>query len=105
MEQRRSQRFRIELPVEVTQLSGKRVNRPVKVFDIGSGGISFRSSREWDVGGRIEYVITLSAEKKVRIRCLGKIVRVENTPGDPEASYKVAATIERYEFLRSDKNG
>ncbi len=102
MEQRRSQRFRIELPIEITQLAGKRVNRSVKVFDIGSGGVSFLSSREWEVGGRIEYVITLSAEKKVRIRCLGKVVRVENTPDNADFTYKVAVTIDRYEFLRGD---
>ncbi|MDQ6664832.1 MAG: PilZ domain-containing protein [Acidobacteriota bacterium] len=102
MEQRKSQRFRIELPVEITQLSGRRVNRAVKVLDISSSGISFLSSREWEVGGKIEYVVTLSAETKIRIRCLGKIVRVENTPNAAEASYKVAATMERYEFLRAN---
>ncbi len=102
MEQRKSQRFHIELPVEITQLSGRRVNRTVKVLDISSGGISFLSSREWEVGGRIEYIVTLSAETKVRIRCLGKIVRVENRPNDADNSYKVAATMERYEFLRPD---
>ena len=100
IERRKSQRFRIELPVEITQVSGKRVNRPVELFDISSGGISFLSTKDWELGGRVEYLITLSEAKKVRIRCLGKIVRVEPTSGREHTSL-VAATIDRYEFLRS----
>ena len=70
------------------------------LFDIGSGGIAFRSTKDWEVGGRVEYLITLSEAKKVRIRCLGKIVRVQPS-AEPERGFLVAATIDRYEFLRS----
>lgn len=100
MEQRRSQRFRIQLPVEITQVSGKRVNRQVELLDISSGGVAFRSDKEWELGGRVEYLITLNEARKVRIRCLGKILRVEPIPGAAHAS-KVAVTIDRYEFLRT----
>ncbi len=76
------------------------MNRPVELLDIGSGGISFFSAKDWEIGGRVEYVITLSEAKKVRIRCLGKIVRVAPAT-DREHTSLVAATIDRYEFLRS----
>ncbi len=99
-ERRKSQRFKIHLPVEITQVSGKRVNRPVELYDIGSGGIAFRSNKHWEVGGRVEYLITLNEAKKVRIRCLGKIIRVAPI-ADPEHACIVAATIDRYEFLRA----
>src|SRR5205807_2447567 len=97
-----SQRFKIDLPLEITQASGKRVNRTAHLSDISSGGISFTSNREWDVGGRIEFVITLSQAKKVRIRCLGKILRVQAISATSEARYKVAASIDRYEFVRAE---
>lgn len=102
MEQRKSQRFRIELPVEITVVSGKRVNRTTRLFDISSGGISFFSSKDWEPGGRVEFTITLNEAKRVRIRCLGKIVRVQKTSDAAEGSYKVAATIDRYEFVREE---
>ena len=100
MERRKSQRFTIQLPVEITQVSGKRVSRPVELLDISSGGIAFRSNKDWELGGRVEYLITLNETKKVRIRCLGKIIRIEEGT-DPVHASKVAATIDRYEFLRS----
>jgi len=57
--------------------------------------------------GAIEYVITLSQDEKqpVNLRCVGKIVRLERTAnGHDEAiqHYHVAATLERYEFVRTE---
>ena len=83
-------------------VSGKRVNRSTRLFDISSGGISFYSNKDWEVGGRVEFLITLNEAKKVRIRCLGKIVRVQRTSQASESTYKVAATIDRYEFQRAE---
>jgi hypothetical protein len=51
----------------------------------------------------LEFVLTLPEQitkgSAVRIKCVGKVVRVDQNR--PDAGYLgVAATIERYEFLR-----
>jgi hypothetical protein len=58
--------------------------------------------REPDLGGPIEYIITLSKEggQPVSLRCIGKVVRSQLLPMHDRGSYQVAATLERYEFVR-----
>lgn len=115
MEQRRTQRYRLQLPLQIIQLGDKRVNRTEKTRDISSGGVCFLSPTNIEVGGRIEYLITLSgSHPPVRIRCLGKVLRSfrPTKPGEaqagtptqnPEAAqqYEVAVTMERYQFVRA----
>jgi hypothetical protein len=65
----------------------------------------FTAEREPDLGGPIEYVITLNHEgpHEVHLRCIGKVLRSERTDADQDAgrrSFQVAATLERYEFVR-----
>jgi hypothetical protein len=61
--------------------------------------------REPDLGGPIEYVITLNSDtpQAVCLRCIGKVLRTEcsTVPGSemPKA-FEIAATLERYEFVR-----
>ena len=103
MEQRRTKRFRIKLPVEITQLSGKRVSRPGHTFDISSGGVCFSSNRDFEVGGRIEYLVTLSqaANAKVQIKCLGRVLRIVRLTDQTEYTCQVVASLDRYSFSRS----
>ncbi len=66
------------------------------------------SDREPDVGGSLEYVITLSSHKDapVNIRCIGKVLRCEKLLPETEngyGSFAVAVTLERYEFLRAER--
>src|SRR5215469_14127334 len=76
VEQRRAQRYKLQLPLEIVRLGGRRVNRTEKTRDISSGGVCFVSADEIEVGGRIEYLITLSdSNPPVKIRCLGKVLR------------------------------
>lgn len=73
--------------------------------NISSTGILFTVDKRPDVGGPIEYVVTLNAGSggPVTIRCIGKVVRAERMPFPAQAHrYKVAATLERYEFVRPD---
>jgi len=72
--------------------------------NISSSGVLFTSPSEPDLGGNIEYVITLNQDggSRVDIRCIGKVVRCETpTPDEAPAQYRVAATLERYEFVRT----
>jgi hypothetical protein len=84
------------------QLGDARVDRVEKTRDISSGGVCFLSGSSVDVGGKIEYLITLSGSNPpVRIRCLGKVLRSQKTAAD--APFEVAVTMERYQFVRFDE--
>jgi len=104
LEQRRAQRYRLQLPLHIVQLGDQKVDRIEKTRDISSGGVCFLSSDEVEVGGRIEYLITLSgANPPVRIRCLGKVLRSTHPTVPANASeFEVAVTMERYQFVRAD---
>jgi hypothetical protein len=75
--------------------------------NISSTGVLFTTENEPSVTGPIEYVITLNQEeaRTVNIRCLGKVVRLEraaNARHGAAQAYHVAATLERYEFVRAE---
>ena len=80
-----------------------KVNRAEKTRDISSGGVCFLSSESVEVGGRVEYVITLSgSHPPVCIRCLGKVLR-SKSPREAESLYEVAVTMERYQFVKPEE--
>jgi PilZ domain len=102
LEQRRAQRYNLELPLQILQLGDRLVNRSEQTRDISSGGVCFLSGDNVDIGGKIEYVITLSGNTPpVRIRCLGKVLR--SSRPDTGGPYEVAVTMERYQFVRTDE--
>jgi hypothetical protein len=72
--------------------------------NISSGGVLFTSERELDVGGPLEYVITLGgpSDQGVSLRCIGKVVRYKKITDSAESAFDVAATLERYEFVRAE---
>jgi hypothetical protein len=103
MEQRRNRRFTLQLPMSIIRSGAQRVTVTARTQNISSAGVLFTVEREPDLGGPIEYVITLNHEgmQPVSLRCVGKILRAERLPHGPEsAAYRVAATLERYEFVR-----
>lgn len=106
-EQRRNRRFELRLPLELVRAGSRDVGEIVETMNLSSGGVLFASGQEIDVGSPIEYFITLpsSSENRdgVRLHCLGKVVRrqlVRGEDGDEEPT-AIAATLERYEFVRS----
>ena len=105
MEQRRTRRFQLELPLSITRTGAERVTLAGLTKNISSSGVLFTLERETDVGGPIEYVIALNHDgpQAVSLRCMGKVLRTDrvrtNTEMDP-VNYQVAATLERYEFVR-----
>src|SRR5580698_9425229 len=102
LEQRRTQRYKLQLPLQILQVGERRLNRAAKTRDISSGGVCFLSPESVEIGGRVEYVITLSGNTPpVHIRCLGKVLR-SAPPDDSEALFEVAMTMERYQFVRQD---
>jgi PilZ domain len=99
MEQRRTKRFELELPLSITRSGTARTAWAGTTKNISSTGVLFNAGAPADPGGSIEYIITLNHEGShpVRIRCIGKVVR---TSGPKDGGYELAATLERYEFVR-----
>ncbi|MBZ5585916.1 MAG: PilZ domain-containing protein [Acidobacteriia bacterium] len=104
MEQRRTRRFKLQLPLAVTRAGTERMTVAGLTKNISSTGVLFTTGRGADLGGPIEYIITLNHDgvRPVSLRCIGKVLRAErieeNGAGIP--GYQVAATLERYEFVR-----
>jgi hypothetical protein len=104
MEQRRTRRFKLQLPVEVTRSGADRTAAAGLTKNISSSGVLFTAEREPDLGGPIEYIITLNQDgvQAVNLRCIGKVLRAERMESGREdlPAYQIAATLERYEFVR-----
>jgi len=106
MEHRRTRRFKLQLPLSVVRTGAERVAFLGKTKDISSSGVLFTTNTEPDPSNSsIEYVITLNQEgtQAVNLRCVGKVVRCEKESAVYEENpfaYQVAATLERYEFVR-----
>jgi hypothetical protein len=110
MEQRRTRRFQLELPLSIVRAGAERVTLPGLTRNISSSGVLFTAGAEPDLGGPIEYVITLNREgpQPVNLRCVGKVLRSECTYANAEPdrrAYQIAATLERYEFVRDRESG
>ena len=89
---------RYDLSIEVQVKPRKRVATPVTTVtrDISARGVYFDFSERMEPGSEIEFELNLPPElaagKSVRIRCRGKIVRVDAPKA--EGTTRVAATIE-----------
>jgi len=111
MEQRRTKRFKLQLPLSVIRSGAERVAVAGRTDNISSSGVLFTMEAEPDLsGGSIEYMIELNREgaHTVHLRCVGKVVRLQRSrdgmaangmTANPPACL-VAATLERYEFVR-----
>ena len=104
MENRRSRRFSLCLPLSVTRTVSGRTPRGGFTRNISSVGVLFVDEQEPELGGPIEYVITLNADeaRSVHVRCMGTVVRCQREGSGSPFPYEVAATLERYEFLRPE---
>ena len=106
-EQRKTKRFEIQLPLELVRAGSEPVSRVGETRNMSSGGVLFTSEAEMPVGDSIEYLVTLPnamAGNPVRLRCMGKVIRNQGMQSTEAATarrpYTVAATLERYEFIR-----
>jgi len=107
MENRRTRRFALNLPVSVVRTGTEPTAVAGETRNISSTGVLFTVENEPAMSGAIEYVIGLIQDdnRRLNLHCLGKVVRLERAanglPGSTRA-YHVAATLERYEFVRAD---
>jgi hypothetical protein len=103
MEQRRTRRFKLQLPLSITRTGAERVAFVGCTQNISSSGVLFTAENEPEKGGPIEYIIMLNVDgiQSVSLRCMGKVLRADRIAGEAQdTAYEVAATLERYEFVR-----
>lgn len=103
-EQRRTRRFTLQLPLSIKLAGGEKAAFPGVTQNISSSGVLFTAEREPDLGSPIEFIVTLNATgpTPVSLRCIGKVLRAEPIPaGVGSEAYQIAATLERYEFVRN----
>lgn len=97
MEQRKAQRFDLKLPFELIRTGSVPASRQGETKNVSSSGVLFDSDVSLRIGEPVEYIITLPTSPtpgiQVRLRCMGKVVRMVKETG-------IAATLERYEFVR-----
>jgi c-di-GMP-binding flagellar brake protein YcgR len=103
VERRKYRRYDLSLEVQVRP---RKQHSPVRTMtrDISARGVYFDFAEKMETGSEVEFELNLPPElaagKSVRIRCRGRIVRVENPNNG--AGVRVAATIENYEFVRPE---
>lgn len=107
MEQRRTRRFTLQLPLAITRSGAERMAMAGRTTNISSTGVLFTAGWGPQLGGPIEYIINLNTDGPyvVNLRCIGKVVRAErldSAVAETVPAYQVAATLERYEFVREN---
>ena len=99
-EKRATRRFALRLPVSV-RYDQTPEEHAAQTRDVSARGICFYLEAPLLVGSAIDFPLTLPPEitltESIRVRCKGKVVRVENNSAD--AKVPVAAVIDEYEFL------
>ncbi len=102
IEQRKHRRYNLSLPVRVRSKARAAPPLETATKDISAEGIYFTLSQELELGAELELEIALPSElpsgQKVRVRCCGKIARVERM--DSTGKIGVGATIESFWFVR-----
>ena len=105
-DKRRARRFPMQLPVSIKPEQSKAGAQLVQTRDVSSSGIYFEFQTPMTIGTSVEFLMTLpeplTKGTPVRIRCIGKVVRVEPDSKAGDSHVGIAATIERYEFVRDN---
>jgi hypothetical protein len=86
------------LPVHIVRAGSTRIAHQGETYNVSAAGVLVTDpGTPIEIGQPVEYFIDLPtgrANGDVRIHCLGKVVRK-----DPQ-NQAIAATLERYEFVR-----
>lgn len=112
-ERRVSQRFPLELPVELNMgesESKSGLPSAATVRDISSSGVYFYAPENMGDGGKVEFFVRLQepggGAPGLFLHCLGTIIRTDAQPGETghAGQVGVAVHIDRHRFLRPDEN-
>ncbi|MGH9789417.1 MAG: PilZ domain-containing protein [Candidatus Acidiferrales bacterium] len=102
-DRRRTQRFPLDLPLEVKlrEPAGE-TQKPAVLQDISANGVFFMVDRQLQPDSKLEFYVRLQIEgapEAVLLHCVGSVVRVVPNPTEP-GKVGIGARIERYRFLR-----
>ena len=92
-DRRATRRFALHLPVSV-RYGEPEAEHQAQTRDVSARGICFFVDSALQAGSNIDFTLTES----IRVRCKGRVVRVEGG-GAPNGKMAVAAVIDEYEFL------
>ncbi|MCU1299499.1 MAG: type pilus assembly PilZ [Acidobacteriaceae bacterium] len=99
-DKRATRRFGLRLPVAVATAENGAQEMQAQTRDVSARGICFFIESSIATGSGIEFTLTLPPEitltEAIRVRCTGKVVRVDE---ENEGKVAVAAVIDEYEFL------
>jgi PilZ domain len=100
-DKRSTRRFALRLPLTVSYSANGGNAKSAQTRDVSARGVCFYVDSAIEAGSALEFTLTLPPEitltESIRVRCKGKVVRVEN--GAPDGKVAVAAVIDEYEFL------
>lgn len=100
-DKRATRRFALHLPVSV-RYGEDTQERAAQTRDVSARGICFFVDEGIQAGSPIDFTLTLPPEitltESIRVRCKGRVVRVEGN-GGTIGKMAVAAVIDEYEFL------
>ena len=98
-DKRATRRFALRLPVTVRYGESEQ-EQSAQTRDVSARGICFYVDSPIKAGSPIDFTLTLPPEitltESIRVRCKGRVVRVE---GGAAGKMAVAAVIDEYEFL------
>ena len=98
-DKRATRRFALRLPVTVRSGENEQ-EQAAQTRDVSARGICFYVDSAITAGSPIDFTLTLPPEitltESIRVRCKGRVVRVE---GGTASKMAVAAVIDEYEFL------
>ncbi len=98
-DKRATRRFTLRLPVAV-RYGESEDEKLAQTRDVSARGICFYVDSAITAGSPIDFTLTLPPEitltESIRVRCKGRVVRVE---GGAASKMAVAAVIDEYEFL------
>lgn len=102
-EKRGVRRFALNLPVRMNKGSGSAIDELIgETRDVSSRGAFVQTESSFVEGAAVEFMMTLPSEitlaDPIRVRCQGKILRVEQTADNPG----IAVAIEKYDFLGAE---
>ncbi len=102
-ESRTGKRFPLELPIRIHDVESAEELETV-TGNVSSAGVYVRANAAWEIGSKVDFEITLpadatAADHDVRIRCEGRVVRVDK-PGDGSEKHGIACIIDKYHFVR-----
>ena len=106
MDQRKTVRFELELPLAVVRMGKRTVYDVARTRNISSHGVFFESGRPFETGEALEYVVTLTTAPDIYLYCHGRVLSTKRDlqPGASKVEYKIAASVDRYELFRSEES-